>query len=154
MLKTYPLHHNRSLTIQSWIKVSTPLNLTVYSREYLRSQLPAAQRNNQSALDQSIKAHLQAVNIKICEGVRNLTTAHNLSGNQELNHVWLNESTPILEVFMIEKNRENVGYEHAVFKILPFYSTKGASYWETKEVEGFKLQQIRPKIKAVGGMDE
>lgn len=154
MLKTYPLHGNRSLTIQSWIKVSTPVNLTVYSREHLRLQLPVTQRSNQTALDQSIKAHLQAINIKICEGIRALTTAHNLTGNRELNHVWLNESNPILEVFMVEKNRQNIGYEHAVFKILPFYSQKGASYWETKEVEGFTLQQIKPKIKTVGGMDE
>lgn len=134
MLKTYPLHNNRSLTIQSWIKVSTPVDLTVYSKDYLRLQLPEAQRSNQTALDESIKTHLQEINKKIVEGIRTLVNAHNLSGNKELNHVWLNETTPILEVFMVEKNRENIGYEKAVFKVLPFYSQKGASYWRTKEV--------------------
>lgn len=35
---------------------------------------------------------------------------------------------------MVEKNRENIGYERAVFKVIPFYSQKAPSYWESKEL--------------------
>ena len=134
MLKTVPLRSNRSLTIQKWVKVSTPIDFNISSRDYLRSQLPAADRQNESALNAAVKAHLQDINKKICVAMRQLMTAHNLPGNKELHHVWLNESQPLLEAFMIEKNRESIGYERAVFRVLPLYSQKGASYWRTKEM--------------------
>lgn len=37
---TAPLNSNTSLIMQDWIKVSMPIDLNIYSRDYLRSQLP------------------------------------------------------------------------------------------------------------------
>lgn len=89
MKKTFPLNSNRSLIIQDWIKVSMPIDLIIYSRDHLRSQLPPADSQSESALNDAVKEHLKEINKKIIVAVRKLMKANNLPGNQELRRVWL-----------------------------------------------------------------